>query len=158
MKYINKHRIGWLARLLRLKNPKIKIKLRPSDTWSIDYAVAPLLLALMKQFKAATVSIAAIENEDAPEELRSDEAYSNERYNWFLDEVIWALEQTLIDWEDQYYTGDPDIEFQDNADGTVEIVHKDTNFKVDYEGVEAHQNRMQNAMMLFGKYFYTLWS
>ena len=52
-----------------------------------------------------------------------------------LDEMIWAFEQKCRDdWMEDYYYN-----------------------KWDQEGMKAHQERMDNGFLLFGKYYESLW-
>ena len=97
---------------------------------------------------------------DVPEELKSTSAppkeneYDtdnnwHERWEWVLNEMIWAFEQKARDggWEGDYY------DFEDDPDGLFGL--KMT--RNDDEGRKAHQERMSNGFRLFGKYYEALW-
>jgi len=141
----------WLDRLFGW-NPKQKIRVRidPHDTWSMDHTLAPIILPMLKQLKETKHGAPAVEFKDVPEELmppdaeavkklymengKTDENYFK-RWDYVLDEMIWAFEQKCRDdWMEDY----------------------DYN-KWDHEGAKAHQDRMSNGFRLFGKYYESLW-
>ena len=141
----------WLDRLFGW-NPKQKIRVRidPHDTWSMDHTLAPIILPMLKQLKETKHGAPAVEFKDVPEELmppnaeavkklymengETDENYFK-RWDYVLDEMIWAFEQKCRDdWMEDY----------------------DYN-KWDHEGAKAHQDRMSNGFRLFGKYYESLW-
>jgi hypothetical protein len=83
-----------------------------------------------------------------------------------MDEMIWTFEQLQpdCDWEQQYYSGEHDTYTEPcewDAEGKptlYEMKHgpQDT-FKIDREGMTAHQARINNGLRLFGVYFQGLW-
>jgi hypothetical protein len=50
--------------------------------------------------------------------------------------MIWGFEQSDLDWEDGY-------------------IEKE---KYDFKGIQLHQARIDNALILFGKYYQGLWT
>jgi hypothetical protein len=88
------------------------------------------------------------------------------RYEWALDEMIWAFEQLQpsVDWEDQYWwVVQPEIDFterpEDEGASTIPVRWKDKGkCDCDWAGRQAHQDRISNGLRLFGKYFQTLWT
>ena len=144
------------------RTQKIKVRIDKWDTWSMDHTLAHIVLPMLVQLKATKYGAPWVDDEDVPEELRSTSAPPKEneydtddfhfkRWDWVLDEMIWAFEQKCRDhWEDDYY-GDY-VEDQKNGSmaGSFEWV--------DHEGQKAHQERMSNGFMLFGKYFESLWN
>jgi hypothetical protein len=90
-----------------------------------------------------------------------------QRWEWVLDEMIWAFEQQQpdCDWEKLYQSGNHDMKFvptgEVDADGDpamykMELGPLDT-FKVDQVGRKQHQDRINTALTLFGKYYQNLW-
>ena len=144
------------------RTQQIKVRIDRWDTWSMDHTLAHIVLPMLIQLKATKHGAPWVDDEDVPEELRSTSAPPKEneydtddfhfkRWDWVLDEMIWAFEQKCRDhWEDDYY-GDY-VEDQKNGSmaGSFEWV--------DHEGQKAHQERMSNGFMLFGKYFESLWN
>jgi len=144
------------------RTQQIKVRIDRWDTWSMDHTLAHIVLPMLIQLKATKHGAPWVDDEDVPEELRSTSAppieneydtddFHFKRWDWVLDEMIWAFEQKCRDhWEDDYY-GDY-VEDQKNGSmaGSFEWV--------DHEGQKAHQERMSNGFMLFGKYFESLWN
>ena len=114
----------------------------------MDCTLAPIILPMLVQLKDTKHGAPAVEWDDVPEELRPpkdqiSKLYTHgetddnffKRWNWILDEMIWAFEQKCRDdWMEDY----------------------DYN-KWDSEGAKAHQERMSNGFRLFGKYYENLW-
>ena len=169
------------------------------DTWSMDATLAKIILPMLKKLKEVKHGSPLVDDEDLPEELRtSDENHHQRefdfddnvqqlrwdqyevRWNWVMDEMIWAFEQKNTEWEDQFYSGEMQTLLQpldkdgnpigdpyDTDDGeppepegveTFEMMRgpNDT-FKCDYEKMDRHHNRMKNGFRLFGKYYEGLW-
>lgn len=153
------------------------------DTWSMDHTLAYIIVPMLKQLKETKHGAPAVEFKDVPQELlppdveafnklyaqngETDENFFK-RWDYVLDEMIWAFEQKLIDWEDQYSSGEVDrISVPIDKDGN-EVPEEDAEFhrwdkgpndtyEVDWEGRKVHQDRMTNGFRLFGKYYESLW-
>ena len=153
----------WLDRLFGW-NPKQKISVRidKHDTWSMDHTLAPIILPMLVQLKETKHSAPMVDMKDVPKELRATkkqlDAYGKgggtdpkhfERWDWILDEMIWAFDQkNKDDWEDEYYG--PFIEDPNKRlSGHFEWI--------DHKGLDTHQERMNKAFELFGKHFENLW-
>ena len=142
---------------------KIKVRIDNYDTWSMDHTLAPIILPMLKQLKETKHGAPMVDMKDVPKELRATkkqlDAYGKngevdpkhfERWDWILDEMIWAFEQKNRDrWEEDYYG--PYIESEDKRElfGRFEWI--------DDEGRQKHQERMSNGFKLFGTYFENLW-
>lgn len=150
------------------RDPYTEIHIDDYDVWSMDHTLAkiiePMLVKLANQKQGAPI----VDNEDVPEELHAPEDWykhnhdvdSNhfKRWDWVLHEMIWTFHQKNIDWEEQYRSGEHDIYFEYLGNGYSEMKcgPSDT-FKIDYEGMKKHQERMNNGFRLFGKYYENLW-
>jgi hypothetical protein len=111
----------------------------------MDDTLSHIIYPMLIQLKETKHGSPWVEDEDVPEHLRSTNAEPKEnewdtdslfhdRWDWVLDEMIWAFEHKVDDgWTNKYY---------------------ETN---DYEGLRAEQNRMKNGFRLFGKYYEGLW-
>ena len=152
--------------------PPIKyVKIDRYDTWSMDHTLAYIILPMLKQLKEETHGSPWIDDEDVPAELRSgkknrkfksnpdvqaldieDDALIHKRWAWVLDEMIWAFEQKVID--------DPEDQFFDYSGTDDKKMPWDSEYvgpKVDWDGLNAHNERKRNAFRLFGKYYENLW-
>ena len=146
---------------------KVKIRIDKYDTWSMDNTLALIILPMLKQLKATKHGSQIVEDEDLPVHMRygdPDECdnWVHYRWEWVLNEMIWAFEQELNeDWEAQFTHGKPvyvDEEVEHENDGTC-YTFKQTNpdYWVDREGIKAYNDRINNGMRLFGKYYRGLW-
>jgi len=136
------------------------------DTWSFDHTLADIILPGLKQLKATKHGAPFVDDADVPEGvgLRSTEAEPKEnewdtdsnhfkRWDWILDEEIWAFEQLVNeDAESQFFDHsecDPGRKPWDD-EGYKKV-------KYDKEGHAAWQARMDNGFRLFGKYYRCHW-
>lgn len=140
---------SWLTKFCDFLNSKrkrkMKIKLDDYDVKNTCETLTCIILPMLKKIKEERKSIPFIDEMDVPEELRSksvlpdnfwvvDENFEK-RWEWLIDEMIWAFEQLHPDtpnWEDSY-----DLE----------------NNMYDYEALKAHEERIVRGTTLFGKYF-----
>jgi hypothetical protein len=150
----------------------IKVQIDRWDTWSMDHTLGYIVLPMLKQLKATKHGSPFVDDKDVPAELRSTAAPPKEndydtdenhfkRWDWVLDEMIFAFETkagSLEDWEDQFHTGEHDIQWKKLEGGNSEMIRgpNDTS-KYDMKGRKAYQKRISNGFRLFGKYFESLW-
>lgn len=141
---------------------KVEIEVHPYDSWNADRTLALIALPLIKQLKETKHGSALVDDEDVPEELRStsappkknewdSDAFLHDRWDWVLDEIIFALEQ--------HTDNDAESKFYDHSDVNEEdeLMIQVRSIKVDREGLEAHQKRVQNGFRLLGLYWTNLW-
>ena len=132
------------------KKRKVKVRIDKYDTWGMDHTLALITLPMLKQMRDTKHGSPAVDDEDVPEHLRSGvepaaEDYDidgkwHQRWEWVLDEMIWAFEQIIND--------DNDDQFFD---------HSTTPMTYDKEGHKAHNERIDRGTTLFGKYYRGLW-
>lgn len=154
---------------------KVNVHIDGYDVWSGDHTLALIIAPVLKKLKEQKQGTPFVDDEDVPERLRAtaatplteeeqntghtDDLWA-QRWDWVLDEMIWAFEQHAADdWESQYYSGDTDISFEkDEGTGCSKMVKgpKHT-FKVDLVGRNAAYKRMENGRRLFAKYYQNLW-
>jgi hypothetical protein len=142
------------------KKQKVDIRIDRFDTWSMDDTLAPIILPMLKQLKTTQHGAGFVELSDVPKELHGKKLTKEqgakgevddkhfERWDYVLDEMIWAFEQKCRDdWNDDY------IDSEDDPDSFM-----GTKFtRWDDKGMKAHQKRMTNGFRLFGTYFENLW-
>ena len=146
------------------RKQKVKIRIDRQDTWSMDHTLAPIILPMLIQLQETKHGSPFVDNEDVPKELHMPDGWYESKYNkngetdekfhdrwdWVMDEMIWAFEQKCRDnWESDYYG--PYIE---GKDGKPLSGHFEW---TDEKGSKAHQQRMSNGFRLFGKYYENLW-
>lgn len=150
----------------------IKVKIDRYDTWSMDCTLALIILPMLKQLREHKHGAPFVDNEDVPWYLRShfytkENEYDTDpahfkRWDWIMDEMIWTFEQLVDDdWESRYHHGEHDIQWKECEDNPQlsEMVKgpKDTHWW-DVEGYKKHQERINNGLRLFGRYYQGLWS
>lgn len=140
---------------------RIKVKIHNYDVWSMDHTLAYIVVPMLKKLKEKKHGAPFVDNADVPKELRmskkeldafhtdgsSDDKFFK-RWDWVMDEMIWAFEQKTYDWEEQYYG-----EWQPSEDKPLGGYF----LNPDDEGRKSHQERMTNGFRLFGKYYENLW-
>ena len=147
---------------------RINVHIDRWDTWSMDHTLAHIVLPMLVQLKRTKHGAPNTDNADVPKELRMSKkqltAYSKtgdtddnffKRWDWILDEMIWAFNQKCRDdWEGDYYEYremGPEESKDPNSLFGLKLVWEDR------EGQKAHQERMTNGFKLFGKYYEHLW-
>ena len=162
----------------KFKKRKIIIRIDDYDTWSADHTLSLIIHPLLVKLKSEKDGAPYIDDEDAPENLRSTNAKPKEnewdtdefhfdRWDYVLDEMIFAFEKSIDNsWEEEFYSGKSDTEWkcinEDETDPEKRLYEavcgpNDT-FKVDHDGIKKIQIRMQNGYRLFGKYYSHLWT
>ena len=163
------------------------------DVWSMDSTLAMIITPMLKVLKKNKQGGPCVDSEDVPEELRMSDAdvelYKKEgstdekfhdRWDYVIDEMIWAFEQILDDDSDsQFHTGVRDIwhqpldkdrnkigepikmfEEHEEIEGVemYEMIKgpNDTSH-FDNEGYIKHHERILKGTTYFGKYYRALW-
>jgi len=129
-----------MQRLLDLLHPRITlVKIDKWDVWAMDTTLAHIILPMLKQLHADKHGAPNVDDEDVPEEIKSTSAPPKEsvwdvdahhfkRWDWVMNEMIWAFE---------YKLKDPDLD--------------------DMDVWSANAVRAKNGFKLFGKYYEALW-
>jgi hypothetical protein len=134
---------------------KTSIRIDNYDTWSMDDTLAPIILPMLVQLKEDKHGAPMVDMKDVPKELRATkkqiDVYSKggdvdpqhfERWDWILDEMIWAFEQKIKH-------DDPFDACHDKCANYGDPVCKAC--------LDETQERMSNGFKLFGKYYESLW-
>lgn len=141
---------------------KICVKIHDYDVWSMDSTLAPIILPMLKLLKVKKQGAPSVDDDDVPEELRStavppvdiDTGHTDanwfKRWEWVMDEMIWAFEQINDENSDDKFF---EHEAVDDPDDALDP----SKCKFDKKGYEAHQFRIDRGLRLFGKYFRGLW-
>jgi hypothetical protein len=161
---------------------EVKIHIDHYDVWSMDSALALIILPMLKRLKEVKHGSPMVELDDVPLGMRftETEEYDSQftfdfyqdpdlckqnvkcdihsRWDWALNEMIWAFEQLQpdSDWEDQYWITNPELDLSRTDSGITPVKWK-VEGECDWEGRAEHQKRITNGLMLFGRYFQALW-
>lgn len=163
---------------------KIDIQVDAWDSWSLDHTLALIIYPALLQLKANKHGVPnEFVNDVGGEDYSSQDSFDfykethNEAFNeackrWdaTLDKMIWAFGELIKDdHEDQYRHGTPEYDFvasdrmypnpiTGKMEGTFQMVDKNPDQHwTDFEGIEAHNARIQEGLELFGKYYRNLW-
>ena len=153
-----------IQKVLDFFHPKINyVKIDRWDTWSMDYTLSFIVVPMLKQLKETKHGAPFVDDEDVPEELKSTSAPPKEnewdtdenhfkRWDWALNEMIWAFEQNLDNNSEEKFFDHAEWDEKEKDFG--KNLHK---IKIDQPGLKAHQDRKANGFRLFGKYYQGLW-
>lgn len=160
----------------RSKKPrKVDIRIDEWDTWNLDETLALIIVPMLKQLKKTKHGTPYTAEEHAPDEFKGDDeeyaghpsGYNEKRWEWILDEMIWAFTQCIDHTESEsYYHNSDQLEFkttkiEGSELSTVGFNHQKDPTKPPYfrdaEGLKAHEERRENGYRLFGIYYTSLW-
>lgn len=138
----------------------IYVRIDDYDVWNMDETLRHIIAPMFVKLKAIKHGYGLIQDEDVPEHLRSIHAPADRehewdknaeaRYNWLLDELIWAFSTDHETAKNQFY----DWSQVDRDSGLSKQIR---DLQVDREGLAAYEARLQKAYELFGKYYQTFW-
>jgi hypothetical protein len=165
------------------KERPVRVKIDRWDTWSMDHTLALIIHPMLIQLKEQKHGSPYTDDDEVPEHLRSTAAPPKEneydvdanhdaRWDWMLDEMIWAFDTMIADNDTQHYyvpygpdeVVEPFMVTILKEDGTEEeqefmgVEEVREMGRLDEEKRRAHMDRKRNAFILFGKHFQSLWS
>lgn len=170
----------WFYKLCEWVHSKKKhvvyIKTDRYDCWSGAVTISMMALPILKDLRERKMGAPYTSDDDVPEGLglRSTEAPPKKhewdtddnwfkRWDWILDEMIWAHERVIDDsWEDQFRSGEIDY-YTEPVDNGGLVCYRlvegpNHTYTVDDEGMKRYNDRIQNGLRLFGKYYFNLTS
>jgi hypothetical protein len=156
---------------------KVKVHIDAYDVWNMDSTLALVVVPMIEKLKECQHGTPFIDAEDLPKHLafepkdyREDlfgyteeednlsDKLREDQWNWILDEMIFAFKSKDDEWEEQFYSGESDLEFKEMENGFSELVSGyGHTLKIDWDGRKAYQERITNGFRLFGKYYEGLW-
>jgi hypothetical protein len=178
----------WLENIVRPINRwsnnrkrKIKIHVDYYDVWGADHTLGMIIAPTLKKLKEHQHGYPHVDDEDVPEELRMNDADREKlenngevdskheaRWNYILDEMIWAFEQHAdpYDGETQFFHNPEQLEMvftpvEGMPASSLSFNHQKDPTKPPYwrddEGLKKHHERKRNGVRLFAKYYECLW-
>lgn len=162
---------------------KISVEINNFDTYSLDHTLAYIILPALLQLKDTKQGIpsdfANVGGEDFTQQTcfdfyreSNDWAFNKrvEQWNEVLDKMIWSFQQILIDdYHSKYHHGNPEYDFLESdkqypnpVTGKLEKTYRMVNTNpgdhwYDFVGHQLHEEKIQEGLDLFGKYFRALW-
>jgi hypothetical protein len=140
---------AWFVKFLNWidskRQRKIQVRIDPWDTWSMDHTLALIIHPMLVQLKQMNHGYFSSDPEDAPHIGKGEETdyggndtLALDRYNWIMDEMIWTFDTLKTDRDHELFFNEETGEYN-------------------FEGQKEHDERIQNGLRLFGKYFRALW-
>ena len=163
---------------------RVSIDIDGYDTWNLDHTLAMIILPCLIQLKATKHGVPSnfvsdVGGEDYSDQdsfdfykESHDEAFDQKCKEWdeVLDKMIWSFQQlALEDYDDQYHHGKADYDFvktdkqfpnpiSGKLEDTFQMVDKNPGAHwYDHVGHMLHEDRIQEGIELFGKYYRSLW-
>lgn len=162
---------------------RINIEINRYDTWNLDHTLALIILPCLIQLKETKQGIPSEFAEVGGEDYNAQDSFDfyketvNENFErrcqeWeeVLDKMIWSFQQlALEDYDDQYHHGKAEYDWvktdkqypnpiSGKLEATYRMVDKNPNEHwYDHVGHQLHEQRIQEGLELFGKYYRALW-
>jgi len=162
---------------------RVDVEIEKFDTYSLDHTLAHIILPALLQLKATKMGIPAefgdaggndYDSQDSFDFYKEDRdwAFDEKCKEWelVLDKMIWSFQQILLDeYEKTYHHGKPEYDWVKNDEKIVNPLNgqpEETFTMVDknpgehwydHAGHAEHENRIQEGLELFGKYYRHLW-
>ena len=163
---------------------KINIQIDPWDTWNLDNTLARIIYPALIQLKAEKHGVPNdfvndVGGEDYAQQESFDfykeshnESWEKAAKKWddALDKMIWAFQQLAeADYDSQYHHGKGKYDWvktdhlypnpiTGKMEATYQMVDKNPDEHwYDHVGHQLHEERIQEGLELFGKYFRNLW-
>ena len=139
-----------------VKERKVNIRIDKWDTWGMDSTLALIIEPMLKQLKDT--------QNGHPCEIDGQSEWDE-----ILDKMIFAFESLNNDYEDQYHSGEIDFVHVPIGKDRKEVAPEDAVYYrldkgpndthvFDVEGWKKHEEKIQEGLELFGKYFRSLWT
>lgn len=162
---------------------KVSVKIESFDTWNLDGTLAKIIYPALLQLKATKHGIPSEFGDVGGEKHLDQQSFDfyEETYDWafeesvkrwneVLDKMIWSFQQLAeVDYDSKYHHGKGEYEFVETnklypnpitgkMEKTFQMVDKNPNEHwYDYVGHQLHEQRIQEGLELFGKYYRNLW-
>lgn len=145
---------------------EVKVKIHNYDIWNMDYTLGLIILPMLKMIKESKGGAPKVDQNDVPEELKEEVKHYEvgkkhlDRWDYVINEMIFAFESQNIDWASQFSKGKISIGWKEIPDSDLleMITNEDHTYEVDWEKRNEYQARISNGFRLFGKYYEALWT
>ena len=162
----------------------VRVHIDPSDVWDANTTLAYIILPVLEQLQETKQGAPFVDKEDVPKELydkkltkkqkQNGEVGENhfKRWDYVLNAMIWSFREIVNDTpgEEEFFTGESDT-FWTRVDVNGNEVDKDYDGQIyyrmdrgpndtreiDFEGLDAYNERIDYGLRMFGKYYRALW-
>ncbi len=162
---------------------RIQVEIERHDTYSLDHTLAYIILPALIQLRESKMGVPAEFSDVGGADYEAQDSFdfykethnecfdiACEKWDDILDKMIWSFQQIVCDdWEHQYHHGKAEFDWiktdqqiinpvNNKLEDTFQMVDKNPNAHwTDYEGMRIHEERIQEGLELFGKYYRHLW-
>jgi hypothetical protein len=162
---------------------KISVEIEKFDTYSLDHTLALIILPALLQIKELKQGIpnefanSSGEYYDGQLSFDFDDDAENQQFQqgikqWdeILDKMIWSFQQIAFDnYDSKYHHGLPNYDFVEKKEsfhnpvtGKMEKLYQMVDFNpndhwYDHVGHKLHEDRIQEGLELFGRFYRSLW-
>lgn len=149
---------------------RVYVHIDSYDAWSADHTLSLIALPLLQRLKEHKHGAPHVDDCDVPEYLRSTSAPAKtndwdtdllwfDRWEWVLDEIIWAHIQEITETPEtdscwQHDLPDVNWPYPSEANSMETLLGRST---CDWSKLKQLEDRKQNGFRLFGKYYQALW-
>ena len=151
---------------------RIDIKIENFDTWNLDHSIAMILYPALLQLKEIKQGLpsefAEVGGEDwSPQQCfdfysettSACFALGEKRWDEVMDKMIWSFQQLcLANYDDKYHHGEMKIRWtEEDSQGLSTMIDENpTEHWYDNVGHQLHQDRIQEGLDLFARYYRNL--
>jgi hypothetical protein len=173
-----------LGKFPNVGHRKIDVEIENFDTWSMDHSLALIILPMLIQLKNSKQGVPSslvsdVGGEDYSHQKSFDfyaESHAEcfdiacNRWEEILDKMIWSFQQiALEDYENKYHHGHAEYDWVETgeffhnpitnkSEETYKMIDKNpSEHWYDHDGHKLHEERIQEGLELFGKYYRALW-
>jgi len=172
-----------LGKYPKISSRRVSVEIERFDTYSLDHTLAHIILPALLQLKATKHGIPHEFADAGGADYESQESFDfyKESHDWafeqkvkewdlVLDKMIWSFQQIAFDdYDQEYHHGKTeydwvktDKQFPNPITGkmedTFQMVDKNPeDHWYDHIGHQLHEERIQEGLELFGKYYRHLW-
>jgi hypothetical protein len=158
-----------ISKYYKTQGRRVNITIDYHDTYSMDYTLALIILPMLIQLKNSKHGIPSnFVNEPSSSGQECFDFYKDDnvefqegqkKWDETLDKMIWSFQQLVEDdFDSKYHHGKTEFDFEKTVNGMSQLVDKNPNGHwYDVEGHNLHNERIQEGLELFGKYYRSLW-
>lgn len=140
------------------------VRIHGYDVWDMDKTLSYIMVPLLERLQAEKIGAPFVSDDDVPDQLKSTSAppkakeydtdeYWFDRWDYVLNEMIWAWKMIRdhdgADYS-SYYARIPE--------GVTGIDDIPNMTEKEYASVDSQEKRINNGLLLFGKYLRGLWT
>lgn len=163
-------------RRFQKKEQRVSVNIDSWDTWSLYQTLASVIYPALVKYKNSLHGSPRVDDEDVPENIRSssapkvkghetDEFYFM-RWQWVLDEMIWTFRELESGADEMFFHNADNLKMDfiplENGYNQVKFEYQHDLSKpkyfVDEQSRKWYNDKIQNGLRLFGKYYRDLWT